>query len=353
MNSGKIIRGSLITLPVGLAIIGIASLTYTTIFKPQAKELEASTANRGPVVSVSGIRETDLEDYLQTLTVRIGERHYQKPQMLEATKFYLESTLGISNFGYQVKEQNYQVDGQTFTNVEVEIPGTKWPEQIVVVGAHYDTAKGTPGADDNASGVAALLALAQSFSGKQQSRTLRFVAFVNEEPPFFETPDMGSYRYAERCKNDGDRIVAMISLESMGYFSDEPRSQKYPDAIAYQYPRVGNFIGVVGNLKSRKLVDFFHASLIASEAIPAEKGAFPEMIEGIGWSDHWAFWQFDYPAIMITDTAPFRNPNYHKSTDTLETLDLPRLTQSTIASRKAIEDLANVEKLSWVTQMDD
>lgn len=352
MNSGKIIRGSLITLPVGLTLIGIASLTYTTVFKPQAKELEATTASR-PMISVSGIREEDLADYLKTLTVSIGERHYQKPQMLEATKFYLESTLGISNFGYQVKEQNYEVGDQTFTNVEVELPGTKWPEQIIVVGAHYDTAAGTPGADDNASGVAALLALAQSFSGKQQSRTIRFVAFVNEEPPFFETKDMGSYRYAERCKNDGDLVVAMLSLESMGYFSDEPRSQKYPDAIAYQYPKVGNFIGVVGNLKSRELVDFFHASLLEADTIPAEKGAFPAMIEGVGWSDHWAFWQFDYPAIMITDTAPFRNPNYHKSTDTLETLDLPRLTKSVVATRKAIEDLANTEKLSWLAKKDD
>tara|TARA_R110002096_G_scaffold4493_25_gene20965 strand:- start:1348 stop:2409 length:1062 start_codon:yes stop_codon:yes gene_type:complete len=353
MNSGKLIRGLLIALPMGLAVIGIASLTYTTIFKPQAKELEASTANRGPMVSVSGIREADLQDYLETLTVRIGERHYEKPQMLEATKFYLESTLGISNFGFQVKEQNFEVEGQTFTNVEVEIPGTKWPEQIVVIGAHYDTVKGTPGADDNASGVAAMLALAQSFSGKQQARTLRFVAFVNEEPPFFETNDMGSYRYAERCKNDGDLIVAMLSLESMGYFSDAPDSQKYPQAISDQYPKVGNFIGIVGNLKSRELVDFCHNSFVSAATIPTEKGAFPEMIEGVGWSDHWAFWKFGYPAIMITDTAPFRNPNYHKSTDTLETLDLPRLTQSVIATRKAIEDLANVEKLSWVTKMDD
>ncbi len=354
MESGKIVRICLIGLPLGLVLLGTGSLFYTSVLKPSAEEAAAmEEARRGPIVSVSGIRQQTLQDTLETLTERIGERHWKKPQMLEATKFYLESTLGISNFGYRIKEQIYEVDGQAFTNVAVELPGTKWRDEIIIVGAHYDSIAGTPGADDNASGVAALLALAEVFSGDPQGRTIRFVGFVNEEPPWFETENMGSYRYAKQCQEDGDRIVAMLSLESMGYYSDQKGSQKYPSAIADRYPKTGNFIGIVGNIASKPLVDFTHASFARAETIPVEKGAFPPFIEGVGWSDHWSFWKFNYPAVMITGTAHFRNPNYHKSSDTLDTLDLDRLTQAVIATQTAIEDLANAERLPWMSQKAD
>ena len=225
--------------------------------------------------------------------------------------------------------------------------GSRSPEQLLIVGAHYDTVSGTPGADDNASGVAALLALADAFAAKPQARTIRFVAFTNEEPPYFQTDDMGSARYAARCKQRGEDIVAMISLESMGYFSDEPNSQNYPPEIAEQYPTTGNFAAIVGNLESAPLVDFIHSSFKHVDVIPSVSGSFPPHLEGVGWSDQWSFWREGYPAVMITDTAIFRNPNYHKSGDKPATLDFRRLAWTTVAVEMAIKHLANTPRLPW------
>ena len=197
--------------------------------------------------------------------------------------------------------------------------------EIVLVGAHYDSVFGAPGANDNGSGVAALLALARRFAGKQTHHTLRFVAFVNEEPPYFQTSQMGSFVYAGRCKARGDRIAAMISLETIGYFSDAPRSQTYPVAVLGAfYPKVGNFIGIVGDVRSRWLVRRAIAEFRKDGKIPTEGAALPAFIAGVGWSDQWSFWQHGYPGIMITDTAPFRYPHYHEATDTPDKLDYDR-----------------------------
>ena len=232
-------------------------------------------------------------------------------------------------------------------NIEAEIHGAS-PE-IVLVGAHYDSVFGAPGANDNGTGVAALLALARRFAGKQTQHTLRFVAFVNEEPPYFQTPQMGSLVYAGRCKARGDRIAAMISLETIGYFSDAPRSQKYPvAALGAFYPKVGNFIGIVGNVRSRWLVRRAIAEFRKEGKIPTEGAALPAFIAGVGWSDQWSFWQHGYPGIMITDTAPFRYPHYHEATDTPDKLDYDRFALVVSSAEKLIRSLGesvNVESL--------
>ena len=190
-----------------------------------------------------------------------------------------------------------------FDNIETEIRGTR-PE-IIVIGAHYDSVFGSPGANDNGSGVAALLALARRFAGKPTGQTLRFVAFVNEEPPYFQT-EMGSYVYASRCKAHGDRISAMMSLETIGYYSNAPRSQTYPSAgIGPLYPTTGNFIGFVGNIPSRALVRAAIRQFRQHAQVPSQGASLAISIPGVGWSDQWAFWQHGYPGIMITDTAPF------------------------------------------------
>src|ERR1700730_14082051 len=184
---------------------------------------------------------------VQALAGDIGERNTTRYAQLNAAAIFIEGSLARA--GLTPRRESYDLRGQACHNIEVEIRGAR-PE-ILVVGAHYDSVFGSPGANDNASGVAGLLALARRFAGKPCGQTLRFVAFVNEEPPYFQTAEMGSFVYARRCKDRGDRITGMISLETIGYFSDEPGSQKYPSAgLGFFYPSKGNFIGFVGNTRS-------------------------------------------------------------------------------------------------------
>ncbi len=233
------------------------------------------------------------------------------------------------------------MDGKTCANIEFEIPG-RGPE-IIVIGAHYDSVFGSPGANDNGSGVAALLALARRFAARPPgARTLRFVAFTNEEPGHFQTEAMGSWVYASRCRARGDQIAGMISLETVGYFSNAPGSQKFPMlGLKAFYPSAGNFIAFVSNLSSRSLLRRVLRTFRASATLPSEGAALPAAVPGVGWSDHWAFWQHGYPALMITDTAPFRYPHYHARTDTPEKLDYESMARLVSALEKVINDLAH------------
>src|SRR5205814_10011080 len=207
------------------------------------------------------------------------------------------------------------------------------PPPIVIIGGHYHSVFGSSGSNDNGTGVAATLALARRFAEKQLElrltpthyKTLRFVAFVNEEPPYFLSGEMGSEVYARRCKERGDKIYAMISLETIGYFSDAPNSQTYPSPdLGMFYPKVGNFIGFVSNVHSRALLRRVITLFRENAKIPSEGASLPAFIRGVSWSDQWSFWQHGYPAIMVTDTAPFRYPYYHSSSDTPDKLDYDR-----------------------------
>jgi len=239
--------------------------------------------------------------------------------------------------------------GQPCHNIEAEIPGNR-PE-IIVIGAHYDSVFGSPGANDNGSGAAAVLALAQRFAAREKgqrppqrtpNKTLRFVAFVNEEPPYFLSGEMGSLVYARRCKEHGDKISAMISLETIGYFSDAPHSQTYPSpGLGVFYPKVGNFIGFVSNVKSRALLRRVVTLFRKNAKIPSEGASLPAFVPGVSWSDQWSFWQQSYPAIMVTDTAPFRYPYYHSSSDTPDKLDYDRFTLVVSGMEKVIQELVN------------
>jgi Zn-dependent M28 family amino/carboxypeptidase len=254
-----------------------------------------------------------------------GPRNTFVPASLAAAADFIERELSAA--GFRVERQTFAVeqDGTTADNLIVEIPGASRAKEIVVIGAHYDSVDDSPGADDNASGVAALLALARRFAHEKPARTLRFVAFANEEPPHFQTETMGSLRYAHRCHERGETVVAMISLESLGYYKDAPGSQQYPPPLAALYPDRGNFLAFAGNLDARALV--FQSARAFREAtpFPAEAAVLPQLIQEVGWSDQWSFWQFGWPAMMITDTAPFRNPNYHMVSDLPDTLDYERL----------------------------
>jgi Zn-dependent M28 family amino/carboxypeptidase len=280
---------------------------------------------------------------VRTLAETIGDRNVtSRYKALCAAADYIEGSL--SKAGYQVRRQGYEIDqfkGRPCYNLEVEIRGSVYPEDIVVIGAHYDTIEETPGANDNASGVAAVLALVRAFAGTKPDRTLRFMAFVNEEPPFFWTHDMGSSVYARQCKERHERIVAMLSLETLGYYSDEKGSQRYPLRIFNLfYPTTGNFVGFIGNTRSRSLARTVAGSFRRAGLCPSEAAAMPGWITGIGWSDHWAFWQEGYPAVMVTDTALFRYQWYHTPEDTPEKLNYERFALVVEGLKKVVGDLA-------------
>jgi Peptidase family M28 len=278
-----------------------------------------------------------LHAHVERLAAGGASRCLAEPAALERAALYVEEQLGAA--GDAVARQPFTVHGREVRNLEVERRGAGRPQEIVVLGAHYDAVAGAPGADDNASGVAALLEIARLLAGRTHPRTLRLVAFVNEEPPFFQTGDMGSLRYARRCRERGENVVAMLALESIGFYSDRPGSQDYPAGLGLLYPSTGNFLGVVGDLGARGLVDTVSAALRRHAAVPTVAAALPGLLPGVGWSDHWSFGQAGYRAVMLTDTAPFRNPHYHQPTDTPDTLDYDRTARVTAAVAEVVAEL--------------
>lgn len=238
------------------------------------------------------------------------------PETLAPAAAYIERELAAAGYA-PARQQTGEGD-----NIEAEVRGES--KDVVIIGAHYDTVDESIGADDNASGVAGVLALARRVVHAHPKRTLRFVFFVAEEPPNFKSGSMGSYQYAKRCHERGENVVAMLSIESIGYYDTRPKSQLYPPFLAPFFPSTGDFIGFAGNSRSRALVRKCIGAFREHTKFPSEGAAVPEAIEEIGWSDQWSFWQFGWPALMVTDTAPFRNPHYHTATDTPETVDYER-----------------------------
>jgi peptidase M28-like protein len=263
-----------------------------------------------------------------------GERNLDTPGSMERSETFLKSAFEAA--GLAPKRLPYTAGGKEVANIEATVPGGK---AIVVVGAHYDTANTAPGADDNASGVAALLALARKWAHAKPHKTLRFVAFTNEEPPHFWRETMGSLVYAKACRAANDDIVAMLSLESIGFYNSEPGSQKYPPIVRMLYPDRGDFIAFVGNVSSRSLVRDSIRVFRDRARFPSQGAAMPSFIEGVGWSDQWSFWQVGYRGVMITDTAVFRNPHYHTPTDSPDTLDYDRLAMVTLGVNEVVTKL--------------
>jgi Zn-dependent M28 family amino/carboxypeptidase len=284
--------------------------------------------------------EDGLRRHVEALADDIGERNLWRYSALDAAGRYIDRSL--ADLGYRVESQEFQALGRVVRNIEVEIRGTGSPPQTVVVGAHYDTVRGSPGANDNGSGVAALLELARLLHGQHPQRGIRLVAFVNEEAPFGYSELMGSLRYAQRARARAEDVVAMLSLETIGYYSDAPGSQRYPFPFSLFYPDRGDFVGFVANTASRSLVRRAIASFRRHARFPSEGVAAPEWMTGVGWSDHWSFWRQGYPALMVTDTAPFRYPHYHRASDTPDKLDYPRLARVVAGLAATIVDLASL-----------
>ncbi len=286
--------------------------------------------------------ERRLRGHVGMLATTIGPRDtYRNPQRLGQSGDYVSTKL--KDYGYEVTEQRYSADGVESRNLEVSRRGTARPDEIILIGAHYDSVPQSPGANDNASGTAALLELARVWAEKSGPRTVRFVAFANEEPPHFMRDARGSRVYARMARERGDRIVAMLSLETIGYFSEQKDSQKYPVGFRSFYPATGNFLAIVGNVASRPLVRRVTRAFRQATDLPSECVATFGWIPGVNWSDHASFWEQGYKAVMLTDTAPFRYPHYHTVEDTPDKLDFTAMSRVTLAVDHVIEILATVE----------
>ena len=295
----------------------------------------------GPLPQLTGAQTAlrhELQRYVEALAADIGERSVFQPGRLAAAERFIETT--FADAGYTVQRHPFDVLGVTCVNLSAAIQGTDRPDEIVIVGGHYDTVFDCPGANDNGSGIAATLALARALRDHAPARTIRFVAFVNEEPPLFQTPQMGSLVYAKACRDKDENVVAMLSIETIGFYSDTTGSQDYPVPIGLFYPSRGDFIAFVGNYKSRRLVREVVGSFRRQAKFPSQGGALPGGLPGVGWSDHWSFWQVGYPALMVTDTAPFRYPHYHRPSDTPDKLDYERMARVVDGLRAVVEELA-------------
>ena len=280
----------------------------------------------GPLPALSGEgRALSLRLRLHVAALAAAERNSD----LETPARYIEAAFAAQ--GYKPESQHFESGGRRVRNIEAG-------SGSIVVGAHYDTVPGSPGADDNASGVAVLIELAA------MKLPVRFVAFANEEMPYFLGPEMGSWAWAKRARERGESVRAMFSLEMLGYYRDEPRSQQYPAPLGLFYPDRADFIAFVGDLGARKLVRKSISIFRAKAQFPSEGVAAPGFIPGVTWSDHWSFRRHGYAAIMITDTAFYRYPHYHLPTDTPEKLDYERMAHVALGLAAMLRDLANEDR---------
>jgi Zn-dependent M28 family amino/carboxypeptidase len=291
---------------------------------PPLTEKEVSVAKR-------------LHEHVGILAGFIGERNIRIPQKLEQAKEYIAACL--ASYGYHVGFERYWAGGVEVANVVADTPGYKNGSPVVIIGAHYDTVEASPGADDNASGVAVMLEIACHMAKQHYSSNLRFVAFVNEEPPWFQTELMGSLVHAKGCLERKERIKAMICLESLGCYNDQPGSQCYPPLLRHMYPVSGDFIAIVGNVRSTWLLLRSAAAFKSVTDFPCHLLLSPPFWAAAGWSDHWAFWQIGIPAIMITDTALFRNQRYHTKEDKPDTLDYQEMSRVASGIKNIITSL--------------
>ncbi|MFL5352914.1 M28 family peptidase [Archangium sp.] len=279
-----------------------------------------------------------LKAHVRALSETFHPRDHRHLENLERTAGYVADAL--TRAGGRVRSEPYPAGGATYRNVLATF-GPEAGERLVI-GAHYDAAEGAPGADDNASGVAGLLELAAWLGEHPPPLRVDLVAFTLEEPPHFRRTTMGSKVHARALREQGAAVRAMISVESIGYFSDAPDTQRYPvAALKLRYPTEGHFIAVVGRTDEEALLRTVKGALRAVSGLASESLAAPRGLKGVDFSDHGSFWDEGYPAVMVTDTALFRNPNYHEPTDTWDTLDYARMARVVQGLECAVGALAS------------
>jgi len=260
------------------------------------------------------------------LADEIGARTFRDLDRMTKTADYISEQ--FTSFGYQVTRQPFLFNGNIYHNIIAELAGRSSPETILIVGAHYDSVYTTPGADDNASGVAGLLCLAQALAGHLSEKTVRFVAFALEEWPVYRSRNMASYHYAQSLHEKNERVAGMICLEMIGFFCDREGCQRYPfPFMKLTFPKTGNYIAMVGNRRSKLFTHHIAESFKKATDLPLITLNAPAIVIGIDFSDHWSFNKFGYQALMVTDTAFYRNPHYHKPSDVPDTLDYERMSE--------------------------
>jgi hypothetical protein len=331
----------LVGVALGLVILAGGVLLYGVPMPGQSFEGPMPALNESERQAAA-----ELKKYVAKLASELGVRSATEGDSLQRAERYLhEELLPLTALpGVTLEREPIPNAPGNAANLVLNLPGQQ-AGPLLLVGAHYDSAPGgTPAANDNGSGTASALVLARRLAPKKHALPIRIVLFANEEMPYFGTDSMGSLHHARGCRQRGEQLRAMFSLETMGYYSDAPGSQRYPAPLSSLYPDRGNFIGFVGNLRSRSLVRETIGSFRTHATIGSEGAALPDALPGIGWSDHWAFWQVGYQAVMVTDTALFRDPNYHELTDTPDKLDFERLGRVVVGLEATLRELANAPR---------
>jgi hypothetical protein len=328
------------SLLVILVVLAVAAAGYGTLHYMTSVP---GKPHRGPLPPITS-EEAELGQSLKRHIAAIAERehnvtHYDE---LEKVARYIEATL--ASIGYAIGRQEFFVDGKPVRNIDVTIEpaGRSADPEVIVIGAHYDSVFGSPGANDNGSGVAAVIELARLLRDLDGvgAKRIRLALFVNEEPPYFMTEAMGSLHYGRALAQRNERVVAMYSLETIGFYSSEPGSQVYPAPFGLMFPDRGDFIAFVGMMGSRALVRETMRSFRSHTSFPTIGGVAPGFVPGIAWSDHWAFAQQGFQAVMITDTAPFRYPHYHRPSDTPDKVDTEKVARVVKGMERVIRDFS-------------
>lgn len=310
------------------------SLVYMTWMpNPKSKEITGEGSDGLEAL------EQQLKTHVKRLAANSAGRNFIVSDTLTPARRYIEEQ--FVNAGLPVENQSYEIYGDLYANIIVNFPATGDSKKVLIVGAHYDSVENSPGANDNASGVAALIEIGKYLSHQPLKHNVRLIAFVNEEPPFFQTEEMGSLVYARSLSRDGEDVIGMIALETIGCYIDKPGSQKYPKLFNLLYPDTGNFISFIGNLTSRSLLTRSISLFREHSPVPSEGIAAPAFIPGVSWSDHWSFWVTGHTAIMITDTAPYRYDHYHQQSDTPDKLNYEQYSKVVHGLFYVVQGLAN------------
>jgi hypothetical protein len=311
-----------------LALLGVpVGVLWYAFHMPGASDCERLGASEAEVAE-------QLAKHVGYLAGTLGARSTETPDALEASARYVEQQL--ERAGWRTVRQPVEDGAGSFNVVAEREPQAALPP--LVIGAHYDTVAGSPGADDNASGVAVLLEIGRLLP-PSDARQVRLIAFTNEEDPLRGTRPKGSFFAAAESRARGEALIGMIALESLGFFSDEPGSQRYPSR-AQLLSAVGDYWVMLGDLDSRSLLHRTISAFRATSTVAAEGAVvWPRLSKDTRRSDHASYWDHGYPALLITDTAEFRNPNYHRASDLPDTLDYRRMANATIGIASAVRCL--------------